>query len=115
VTRDLDTRDLEGAAHEAREAEPPDIDPPTLDEVAHDDGRSYSARIRAGAVDPWIGTGADGARRSAQIARDEIGSLVTCDPRRAELEAQAAAWDARARTLDTADALARQTFPGGPS
>lgn len=116
MTRDLDSRDLDGAARDARDADPPVVDPPTAADVADD--RSYAERIRAGGVDPWVGTGTDGARRSAQVARDEIASLVTCDPRRAELEAQAAAWDACAHVwaaAEASDALRPDTFPGGPS
>lgn len=56
-------------------------------------------RIRAGAIIPLIGEGADGALRSASIIRDELDTLDDDDPRRADLKAQELAWLNRAATL----------------
>ncbi len=58
---------------------------------------TFVDKIARGDIAPWVGEGRDGAERSAQIVRDEIATLAADDPRRPELEAQAAAWDARAR------------------
>lgn len=63
-------------------------------------GARYADRIRFGSVEPWVGHGADGARRSAAIARDELGTLAMSDPRYDDLEAQALAWDLRAADLE---------------
>lgn len=48
----------------------------------------------------YVGAGADGARRSAQIDRDELDTLTTDDPRRPGLEESAARWDRQAERLD---------------
>jgi hypothetical protein len=45
---------------------------------------------------PYVGEGADGARRSAQIDREEAGTLDRADPRRAALEASAERWEIEA-------------------
>jgi hypothetical protein len=45
---------------------------------------------------PYVGEGADGARRSAQIDREEADTLDSSDPRRDELLLSAAAWELQA-------------------
>jgi len=45
---------------------------------------------------PYVGEGADGARRSAQIDREELELLDRLDPRRDELTASADEWDRQA-------------------
>ncbi len=57
----------------------------------------YLSRVRDGQVRPYVGEGADGCRRSAQVVRDEIDTLASDDPVRGRLEAIAAAWDELAR------------------
>lgn len=57
---------------------------------------SYTDRIRAGEVDPLVGTDVDGARRSVDVINDELSTLDRDDPRRALLLDQRAAWEARA-------------------
>lgn len=49
---------------------------------------------------PYVGAGADGARRSAQIDRDELATLPADHPRRDSLEASAAYWDTLAAVLE---------------
>ena len=64
---------------------------------------SYAERIRDGEVQPWVGEGASGCRRSAQIAREEADTLADHEVSyRASLEAQAQAWEARAAELEAA-------------
>ena len=63
---------------------------------------SLADRIRAGEVDPWVGNGADGCRRSAAVERDELATLAADDPRRDELAARAEAWLDRAAVLEEA-------------
>lgn len=63
---------------------------------------------------PYVGHGAAGARRSAQIDRDEAATLPTgphqpgystsSEARKASLLASADAWEAQARRLETAAA-----------
>lgn len=48
---------------------------------------------------PYVGTGADGARRSAQIDREEADSLPR-GRRRGYLEQRASAWDRLADELE---------------
>lgn len=48
---------------------------------------------------PYVGEGADGARRSAQIDRDEAATLEPGERRQA-LMASAARWDRIARELE---------------
>jgi hypothetical protein len=68
-------------------------------------------RIRAGKVSPWVGDGADGCRRSAQVVADELATLPTgphqpgyhdegTENVRATLEAQRDAWLDRAARLE---------------
>jgi hypothetical protein len=52
---------------------------------------------------PYVGEGADGARRSAEIDRTEADHLDATDPRRPEVLASAEQWDAQARLLDLRD------------
>lgn len=60
-------------------------------------GRWAGLRVR----DPYVGEGADGARRSARIDREEVDGLDAADPRREGLLASAEAWEEQARLLDT--------------
>lgn len=48
---------------------------------------------------PYVGVGADGARRSAQIDRDEADTLAVDDPRHALLLESARRWDEQAKRL----------------
>jgi hypothetical protein len=50
--------------------------------------------------DPYVGSGADGARRSAEIDRTEADCLDRTDPRYGRLLESAADWDAQAAELD---------------
>lgn len=52
---------------------------------------------------PYVGDGADGARRSAQIDREEADLLPLLDPRIDELLESASRWDQQASELDGAD------------
>ncbi len=52
---------------------------------------------------PYVGTGADGARRSARMDRAKADSLDPSDPRRAALLDSATRWDDQAADLDQAD------------
>ena len=54
---------------------------------------------------PYVGAGVSGARRSAQIDRDELDTLASDDPRRELLAESARRWDRQADEL--ADAAAR--------
>jgi hypothetical protein len=54
---------------------------------------------------PYVGTGADGARRSAQIDREEADTLHVNDPRFGQLLNSAAEWDRQA------DRIERQFVP----
>lgn len=60
--------------------------------------------------EPYVGGGADGARRSARIDREEADGLDRDAPRREECLASARRWDAQADALDrvigTSDRLA---------
>lgn len=49
--------------------------------------------IMRGEVDPYVGEGADGFRRTAQVCRDERDTLDRSDPRWAHLDAEAEAWE----------------------
>jgi len=49
---------------------------------------------------PYVGNGADGAWRSAQIDREEADVHDMGDPRRDELIASARRWEAQAEELD---------------
>lgn len=51
---------------------------------------------------PYVGKGADGARRSAQVDRDELATLGLDHPRRETLEQSIAEWEAQAAALDEA-------------
>ena len=48
---------------------------------------------------PYVGAGEDGARRSAQMDREEAGTLPSGDPRREQLEYSARAWEDQAHRL----------------
>lgn len=45
---------------------------------------------------PYVGSGADGARRSANIDRDELDTLDTDDPRREAIEESIERWEKQA-------------------
>lgn len=45
---------------------------------------------------PYVGSGADGARRSANIDRDELDTLDLDDPRREAIEESASRWERQA-------------------
>jgi hypothetical protein len=49
---------------------------------------------------PYVGEGADGARRSAQIDREEADGLAADDPRRAGLLESAARWEQQADAIE---------------
>jgi hypothetical protein len=49
---------------------------------------------------PYVGEGADGARRSAQIDREEAATLDAHDPRRATLLESAARWEQQAEAIE---------------
>lgn len=49
---------------------------------------------------PYVGEGADGARRSALIDLDEAATFDRDDPRREERIASAAQWSRQARRLE---------------
>ncbi len=51
---------------------------------------------------PYVGDGADGARRSAAIDRSEAELFDSGDPRIGERLASATDWDAQAEFLETA-------------
>lgn len=51
---------------------------------------------------PYVGKGADGARRSAVIDREEMDCIAPDDPRRQSLAESAAAWDAQAAAAEMA-------------
>jgi len=53
---------------------------------------------------PYVGDGADGARRSAAIDRSEADGYDYDDPRRAECLASAARWEGQAARLEEATA-----------
>lgn len=49
---------------------------------------------------PYVGDGADGARRSAEVDRNEADTLDRDDPRRDELLASADRWEEQAAQLE---------------
>lgn len=53
---------------------------------------------------PYVGAGADGARRSANVDLEEADTLDRTDPRRDELIASAARWVNQATELELAEA-----------
>lgn len=61
---------------------------------------------------PYVGEGADGCRRSAQIDREEADILDVADSRRAYLHGSAEAWEAQAQRMAAADAA--HTCPRRP-
>lgn len=71
------------------------------DEKRRDDQRLRI--IRGGTAIPYVGEGADGCRRTAQVLRDEIATLATGDPRADSLEAEAQAWDDAASWMSVVD------------
>ena len=62
---------------------------------------------------PYVGLGADAARRSAQIDREEADLYHQDDPRRAELLASAEQWDQQARDIERADQPAQRVVLHG--
>jgi hypothetical protein len=58
--------------------------------------RTYGVPVR----DPYVGEGADGARRSARIDREEAETLPKTDARRTVLELSARRWDDQAAFLE---------------
>lgn len=117
VIRSLERRALE----DFRRAEPPagfrpmrDEDHATLrrltdlaalleDNIGELQAQHRAQHIAAGDVEPIVGEGADGARRSAQIAADELATLGTGDadaPARRRLELERDAWLQRAQELE---------------
>ena len=52
---------------------------------------------------PYVGNGAEGARRSAQIDREELDAYSPDDPQRTKIEQSAARWDQQAEMLDAFD------------
>lgn len=90
----LERHAAELARHLAEQAEP------ELRDVEAEIKQGIAEAIAEGHVDPWIGEGADGCRRSARIAEDELDSMDADDERRPRLEAARDAWLDRARTLD---------------
>jgi hypothetical protein len=50
--------------------------------------------------DPYIGEGAEGARQSAVIDREEADTLDRSDPRRDTLLFSAIAWETQAEELE---------------
>lgn len=52
---------------------------------------------------PYVGEGADGARRSAQIDREAIYTLDASDPRRERLLRQAELWEDQAAAIEAGD------------
>jgi hypothetical protein len=67
-----------------------------------DGARADLARARAVFAhrDPYVGSGADGARRSAEIDRTEADCLDRTDPRYVRLLESAADWEAQAAAED---------------
>jgi hypothetical protein len=53
---------------------------------------------------PYVGTGADGARRSANIDRDELDTLDTDDPRREAIQDSIDRWERQADEEERAHA-----------
>jgi hypothetical protein len=51
---------------------------------------------------PYVGEGADGARRSAVIDLEEVATLDRTDPRRDGLLESASRWEDQARELEAA-------------
>jgi hypothetical protein len=66
---------------------------PRCDQCAHPLGQHPDRR-------PYVGTGSDGARRSAAIDRSEADGLHRDDPRRRELLDSADEWDRQAEVID---------------
>lgn len=60
--------------------------------------------------EPYVGDGADGARRSARIDREEADGLDRGDPRRDELLASAERWDRQAEQLEAEHAGQEPSF-----
>lgn len=58
--------------------------------------------VREGHRNPYVGAGADGARRSAQIDREERDTLDAADPRHGVLEQGARRWEEQAASLEAA-------------
>lgn len=61
------------------------------------------ADMTAGDRRPYVGAGAEGARRSAQIDREELDTLAKTDPRRPELEDSERRWLDQAARLEEHD------------
>ena len=56
---------------------------------------------------PYVGTGADGARRSAEIDRTEADTLDRSDPRWDRLQLSASAWELQAELAELRELAAR--------
>ena len=63
---------------------------------------------------PYVGAGADGALRSAQIDREEADVLEPDDPRREALLESARRWEGEADWIES-EAQVRDGYPGGHS
>lgn len=61
---------------------------------------------------PYVGEGADGCRRSAQIDRDEVLGLARDDERALSLLTSAAMWDEQALAHDLAPILEAHYLEG---
>lgn len=83
--QELDEEELHNRTQEAT----PEIEPRSLRAVPDEPHRN-----------PYVGSGADGARRSAQIDRDERDMLAADDLRRPLLEASALRWERQAEDLE---------------
>lgn len=110
VTRDEALAGEEAAAPELTPAERATVDrfESAPDAVVADNieslRKALGADTPAGHRNPYVGDGADGARRSAQIDREEADGLDRDDPRYDEVLASAARWDEQARELEAAEA-----------
>lgn len=69
----------------------------TLDAAVADLARPAWPAPGRPARHPYVGEGSDGARRSAEIDREEADGLDRDDPRYGLLLTSAAEWDAQAR------------------
>jgi hypothetical protein len=60
---------------------------------------------------PYVGEGAEGCRRSAQIDREEADTLDVGDPRREQLRSSAQLWQAQAERITPDGAGAERHRP----
>ena len=85
----------------------PDADPANLPFLPYDLPLEYGpppsgpAQASPPLRSPYVGEGADGARRSAQIDREELDTLAPDDPLRDRLAMSIQSWDVQAAYLDT--------------